>query len=163
MPKSFTAERINDSVRRNIPMNFSVFHLGPGGFTSLVRNPEDYSEDIERYLGERGYGAEKSYIESAEEQFAEMFGLVGAHLDITKKTVEDTMARMRIDGVPYGEKYDIQVTDKNYEMVVCHIINNLTAGDIAESFNTETPMKVTVASAYSNEESMVSALLPPEP
>lgn len=163
MPKSFTAERINDSVRRNISIDFSMYHLGPGGFTSLVRNPQDYREDIERYLGGRGNGAEKSYIESAEEQFAEMFGLVGAHLDITKKTVEDAMARMRIDGVPYGERYDIQVTDKNYEMVVCHIINNLTAGDIAESFNTETPMKVTVASAYSNEESMVSALLPPEP
>lgn len=97
----------------------------------------------------------------ARRQFETLFGEGNPEYTVNKKSVEDAVSRLLVDGVPYGERYGIEVNSSNLEATVSHIIHNLTQGEVASSFYSDSPLWTVIAGKDQGGE--VTPVIPPVP
>lgn len=126
------------------------------GFNSLLTHPDHDS----RQLDVDAVVARSRYYQGAEMEFAKLFNNRSGNGRISQEEVQNVLSNLYVDGVPYGKKYGLTADEYNYRLVMCHVVENLTNGAIAQSCFSGKPMQAFMVDPVSR---TVDAVTPSEP
>lgn len=110
-------------------------------------------------------GEKQSYYDKCEEQFKNLFAGSSVGYRVGPESVKGALNRLLINGQSYAQRYSINpedVDENNYEMVVCDIMQNLTSGEVARSFQNGRDMQVSVLAVGVEDNTMLARpVVPP--
>lgn len=175
MPGRIPIERMSTAEKQR-GIHEAMFRYNRG-FDMLLKDPAQYGgaenaavARMETPVMKDGSQERESYFDYTNRQFGTILYYLGMKQErgssFTREDVDKVISNTLIDGQSYGERYNIQVTDANYTMVAAHLINNLTEGEIAQSFRTKEPKNLTIVGTQHQMETrskVVYGVCPPRP
>lgn len=106
---------------------------------------------------------DKSIDGDVRQQFSILFSESGEEFQFTPQNIRDAIGRLEIDGMPYSQRYGIQVNEDNYEMAAFHVVNNFRNGEIARSYLTDSPMRAILHGSDPDKSDDLTVVLPKSP
>lgn len=152
-------------ARQNVGLGETVIGMN---FRKMLK--EGSFEEFEAKVKGVRDGEKQSYYDKCAEQFKNLFAgssdeRVIKSYSVEPDTVKAALNRLLINGQSYAQRYSINpedIDENNYEMVVCDIMQNLTSGEVARSFQNSRDMQVTVLAGRVADVSMMARpVVPP--